>query len=112
MPDTTFVLNGKRVALGRTDPTQSLLRWLNRHGLHGTKEGCGDGDCGACTVALVTTGKDGKGALRAVNSCLLPVGLLPGREIVTVEGLADGETLHPVQQAMVDCAGSQCGYCT
>ena len=112
MPDTTFVLNGKRVALGRTDPTQSLLRWLNRHGLHGTKEGCGDGDCGACTVALVVTDADGNGTLRAVNSCLLPVGLLPGREVVTVEALADGDRLHPVQQAMVECAGSQCGYCT
>lgn len=112
MPDSTFVLNGKRVALGRTDPTQSLLRWLNRHGLHGTKEGCGDGDCGACTVALVATGHDGKGTLQAVNSCLLPVGVLPGREVITVEALADGDALHPVQQALVDCAGSQCGYCT
>jgi xanthine dehydrogenase small subunit len=110
--DTTFVLNGRAVELGRTDPTQPLLRWLHRHGLHGTKEGCGDGDCGACTVALLEAGPDGRGRWRAVNSCLLPVGLLPGREVTTVEALADGAALHPVQAAMVDCAGSQCGYCT
>jgi xanthine dehydrogenase small subunit len=110
--DPTFVLNGRRVALGRTDPTQPLLRWLHRHGLHGTKEGCGDGDCGACTVALLETDADGRSAYRAINSCVFPVGLLPGREVTTVEALADGERLHPVQQALVDCAGSQCGYCT
>jgi xanthine dehydrogenase small subunit len=110
--DTTFVLNGRRVELGRTDPAQPLLRWLHRHGLHGTKEGCGDGDCGACTVAIVEVDAQGRGHYRAINSCLFPVGLLPGREITTVEALADGARLHPVQQALVDCAGSQCGYCT
>jgi xanthine dehydrogenase iron-sulfur cluster and FAD-binding subunit A len=110
--DPTFVLNGRRVELGRTDPTQPLLRWLHRHGLHGTKEGCGDGDCGACTVALLDVDAQGRGSYRAINSCLFPVGLLPGREITTVEALAEGARLHPVQQALVDCAGSQCGYCT
>ncbi|MGH8029774.1 MAG: xanthine dehydrogenase small subunit, partial [Arenimonas sp.] len=110
--ETSFVLNGRRVELGRTDPTQTLLRWLQRHGSHGTKEGCGDGDCGACTVALVEIDAHGRAHHRAVNSCLLPVGLLPGREVTTVEALADGANLHPVQQAMVDHAGSQCGYCT
>ena len=103
--DTSFVLNGRRVELGRTDPTQTLLRWLQRHGSHGTKEGCGDGDCGACTVALVETDAHGRAHYRAVNSCLLPVGLLPGREITTVEALAEGDRLHPVQQALVDHAG-------
>src|SRR4249919_3539218 len=103
MPETTFTLNGKPVALDRADPTQSLLRWLNRHGLPGTKEGCGDGDCGACTVALVATDAQGNATLHAVNSCLLPMGLLPGRDVVTVEALADGDRLHPVQQALVDC---------
>lgn len=109
---TSFILNGRAVALDDCDPRESLLRWLRRQHLPGTKEGCADGDCGACTVALVEAGVDGSTELRAVNSCLLPMGLMPGREVLTVEALADGDALHPVQQAMVDCAGSQCGYCT
>ena len=109
---TTFTLNGRPVELSGDAPTQSLLRWLRQHHLAGTKEGCGDGDCGACTVVLVEA--DGAGGSRfvSVNSCLLPMGALPGREVLTVEALADGAVLHPVQRAMVDCAGSQCGYCT
>ena len=106
-----FQLNGRPVALAGSDPAESLLRWLNRHRLTGTKEGCADGDCGACTVAIVDT-SGGQPRYRAVNSCLMPVGQVAGREIVTVEALADGSTLHPVQQALVDTAGSQCGYCT
>lgn len=111
MTANTFSLNGTTVALDGADPTESLLRWLRRQALTGTKEGCADGDCGACTVALVEP-EDGCGRVRAINSCLLPLGVLPGREVLTVEALADGDTLHPVQAAMVDCAGSQCGYCT
>ncbi len=110
-PDT-FRLNGETRSLTDSDSRESLLRWLKRHRHTGTKEGCADGDCGACTVALIET--DGVGGSRyvAVNSCLLPVGVLPAREVLTVEALAEGEILHPVQQALVDCAGSQCGYCT
>ena len=108
----TFRLNGADIALAGTEPTESLLRWLKRQHLHGTKEGCADGDCGACTVALVERDAAGASRYRAVNSCLLPMGMLPGREVVTVEGLADGASLHPVQQALVDTGGSQCGYCT
>jgi xanthine dehydrogenase small subunit len=111
-PSTHFTLNGRSVALDGCDPNLSLLRWLRAQHLTGTKEGCGDGDCGACTVAMVETGADGISRFVAVNSCLLPLGLLPGREVLTVEALADGEALHPVQAAMVDCSGSQCGYCT
>ena len=110
--DTTFLLNGQRVDLTGAEPTQSLLRWLRGRHLTGTKEGCGDGDCGACTVVLVEADQDGVSHFVAVNSCLLPVGLLPGRELLTVEALADGEHLHPAQQALVDHHGSQCGYCT
>ena len=112
MNEPTFSLNQRQVPLAGTDPTESLLRWLKRQRLTGTKEGCGDGDCGACTVALVERDADGRAHFRAVNACLLPLGQLAGREVVTVEALASGETLHPVQQALVDCAGSQCGYCT
>ena len=109
---TSFILNEQTIALDGDDPRESLLRWLKRRQLHGTKEGCADGDCGACTVVLLEPGNDGRTEARAVNSCLLPVGLLPGRTVLTVEGLSRGNALHPVQQAMVDCAGSQCGYCT
>src|SRR5690606_7274875 len=107
-----FQLNGRRFDLVGSDPAESLLRWLKRQRLNGTKEGCGDGDCGACTVVLVETDADGRSHYRAVNSCLLPMGSVVGREIVTVEALADGDTLHPVQQALVEHSGSQCGYCT
>jgi xanthine dehydrogenase small subunit len=109
MDDTTFLLNGEPRSLAGADPAESLLRWLRRQRLTGTKEGCGDGDCGACTVALLEPAGP---HWRAVNACLLPLGALPGREVWTVEGLASGDRLHPVQQALVDTAGSQCGYCT
>lgn len=112
MTDPQFRLNHRDIVLTDVDPTESLLRWLKRARLTGTKEGCGDGDCGACTVALVERDANGRAHYRAVNSCLLPIGALAGREVVTVEALADGERLHPVQQALVDSAGSQCGYCT
>ncbi|MBA3458968.1 MAG: (2Fe-2S)-binding protein [Deltaproteobacteria bacterium] len=71
--------------------------------LTGTKEGCGEGECGACTVML-----DGE----AVNSCLVAVGQCDGRTITTVEGLAKGDVLHAVQRALVACGGAQCGICT
>ena len=112
MHTTEFTLNGQTVALDGTDGRESLLRWLKRRRLHGTKEGCADGDCGACTVVLIERDHDGRSSTRAVNSCLLPMGLMPGREVLTVEALAADDALHPVQQAMVDGAGSQCGYCT
>jgi xanthine dehydrogenase small subunit len=111
-PAESFRLNAATVPLAGTDPTESLLRWLKRQRLTGTKEGCADGDCGACTVALVQVDGAGVARYQAVNSCLLPMGSVAGREVLTVEALADGDTLHPVQQALVDCAGSQCGYCT
>jgi xanthine dehydrogenase small subunit len=109
---TSFTLNGATVELAGADPQQSLLRWLKAQRLQGTKEGCGDGDCGACTVAMIEVDADGRAQWTAVNSCLLPLGSVVGRELLTVEALADGEALHPAQQALVDCAGSQCGYCT
>ncbi len=89
----------------------TLLEYLRQNGYVGTKEGCGDGDCGACTVALIGADANGKPQYQAVNSCLLPLGAIAGREIITVEGVANGQ-LHPVQAAMVETGGSQCGYCT
>jgi carbon-monoxide dehydrogenase small subunit len=98
-----ITLNGKRTAL--EVPAHRLLLDLLRDeiGLTGTKEGCGTGDCGACTVLL-----NGK----PVNSCLIFSGELDGADIVTIEGLKIGPELHPVQQAFIQDGGVQCGYCT
>ena len=106
----TFTLNGESIATPSA-ATTTLLQYLQQIGRTGTKQGCGDGDCGACTVAIVGTDANGKPNYQAVNSCLIPLGSVAGRAIVTVEGLA-GEQLHPVQAAMVETGGSQCGYCT
>ncbi|MEI4473190.1 xanthine dehydrogenase small subunit [Frigidibacter sp. MR17.24] len=109
MPEIAFHLNGTPVRVELADPTRTLLDLLREdRGLTGTKEGCNEGDCGACTV-MVT---DAAGT-RALNACILFVAQLHGRAVTTVEGIAapDGR-LHPVQQAMVDHHGSQCGFCT
>lgn len=106
-----FTLNGKTVRPRGISPTQTLLEFLRQQGHIGTKEGCGDGDCGACTVAIIARGSDGQPHYQAVNSCLIPMGAIAGHEIVTVEGVSNG-SLHPVQTAMVQTGGSQCGYCT
>ncbi|MEY2479742.1 MAG: xanthine dehydrogenase large subunit [Verrucomicrobiota bacterium] len=106
-----FRLNGKPVRLDSVSPNMTLLDWLRTNGLTGSKEGCAEGDCGACSVAIVDLDRNGKPTYRAINSCLVPLPLMAGRDIVTVEGVANGK-LHPVQQAMVDNHGSQCGYCT
>jgi xanthine dehydrogenase small subunit len=109
--ETVFLLNGEEVRLSVDDPTRTLLDWLREErGLTGTKEGCNEGDCGACSV-VVTEG--GEGAARALNACILFLPQLHGRAVRTVEGLAapDG-ALHPVQEAMVAHHGSQCGFCT
>ncbi len=105
---TTFLLNGSEIT-AETPPTTTLLDWLREdRGLCGTKEGCNEGDCGACSV-MVT---DESGA-KALNACILFMPQLEGKAVRTVEGIAapDG-TLHPVQQAMIDHHGSQCGFCT
>src|SRR5450432_1861200 len=109
-----FVLNGRAVDAAGVGSHVSLLQWLRAQGLCGTKEGCAEGECGACAVALRKSEPGEAGShFEAVNSCLLPLGALDGREVVTVEGVArtDG-SLHPVQSAMVAAGGSQCGYCT
>lgn len=108
-----FILNGEDISLGDVRPTETLLDFLRlRRRLTGTKEGCAEGDCGACTV-LIGRLIDGKLAYESVNACIRFVGSLNATHVVTIEHLAakDG-ALHPVQQAMVDCHGSQCGFCT
>jgi xanthine dehydrogenase small subunit len=109
MTDIAFLLNGTPIRLADPAPTRTLLDWLREdRGLTGTKEGCNEGDCGACTV-MVT---DDHGT-RALNACILFLPQLQGKAVRTVEGLAapDG-SLHPVQRAMIDHHGSQCGFCT
>ncbi|MCK0141847.1 xanthine dehydrogenase small subunit [Aliiroseovarius sp. F20344] len=104
----TFLLNGESVTLRDVDPTQSTLNWLRENrGLTGTKEGCNEGDCGACTVMV----RDAGGA-KAVNACILFLGQLDGKSVTTVEALAGDDGLHPVQTALIEEHGSQCGFCT
>ena len=107
--NVTFLLNGESVELHNVPPTATLLDWLrDTRGLTGTKEGCNEGDCGACTVMV----QDQQGA-RALNACILFLPQIHGKSIRTVEGIAspDGE-LHPVQDAMITHHGAQCGFCT
>ena len=111
-----LIVNGRAVSTAGVAPTTTLLAWLRANGLTGSKEGCAEGDCGACSVALVDRDAGGKATYRAFNSCIALVPMFAGREIVTVEGLArcgaDKKQLHPVQAAMVEHYGAQCGYCT
>jgi isoquinoline 1-oxidoreductase subunit alpha len=96
-------LNRQTQTLGDEQASQPLLWWLREdQGLTGTRYGCGQGVCGACTVHL-----DGQ----AVRSCITPCSAAGGRELTTIEGLARGDVLHPVQQAWLELAVAQCGYC-
>ncbi len=107
-----LTLNGRAIRVENFSPNTTLLEYLRGIGCTGSKEGCAEGDCGACSVAMVDRDAHGKAGYRAINSCLVPISLLAGREVVTVEGVAQRGELHPVQKAMVECHGSQCGYCT
>jgi xanthine dehydrogenase small subunit len=109
MTDVAFLLNGTPVRVQNAAPTRTLLDWLREErGLTGTKEGCNEGDCGACSVIVTDAGGP-----KALNACILFLPQLQGRAVRTVEGIAHADgTLHPVQQAMVDHHGSQCGFCT
>ena len=109
MAGIAFLLNGTPVRVTGEPPTRTLLDWLrDTRGLCGTKEGCNEGDCGACTVMV--TDADGS---RALNACILFLPQLEGKAVRTVEGIAGPEgTQHPVQEAMVAHHGSQCGFCT
>ena len=98
-----FKLNKRETELAG-DPNQILLWVLRNHfGLTGTKYGCGIGFCGACTVLIDN---------EPVRSCMIPVSDVAGKSVVTIEGLAEGEKLHPVQQAFIDHDALQCGFCT
>ncbi|MDH3404411.1 MAG: xanthine dehydrogenase small subunit [Acidobacteriota bacterium] len=108
-----FLLDGEVHSVRDVDPNTTVLEYLREHlRKTGTKEGCAEGDCGACTVVVGEL--EGEGVrLRAINSCIQFLPTLDGKELFTVESLRgrDG-SLHPVQRALVDCHGSQCGFCT
>lgn len=103
MKEISFKINGKPYSLS-IKPSRTLLEMLREDlGLTGTKEGCGQGECGACTVIL-----DGK----TVNSCIMLAVEADNKEITTIEGISDHEKMHPIQEAFVSQGGMQCGFCT
>ncbi len=107
-----FLLNGQQVEINNINPNTTLLLFLRQNAsLKGTKEGCSSGDCGACTV-LVGSKQGEHWEYKAINSCLALLASMHGKQVITVEALASDSELHPVQQAMVDNNGSQCGFCT
>ena len=107
-----FFRNGVRVELDRVGPNETLLDYLRlRENKTGTKEGCNEGDCGACTVALGRL-QNGRLFYEPVNSCIQLLGQVDGADVIIVDDLAEQNHLHPVQKAMVDEHGSQCGFCT
>ncbi len=107
-----FRRNGRDVRIGEFSPRATVLDWLRlQERSTGTKEGCAEGDCGACAVVVVRE-RDGRMVYEPVNSCITLLGQLDGAELITVEDLADDGVLHPVQEAMARMHGSQCGFCT
>ena len=112
MDDLTVTVNGQRRPLTGTRAHTTALEWLRETGLSGSKEGCAEGECGACAVLVAQADGSGGTTWTSVNSCLVPVAALDGQEVVTSEGLGTPEALHPVQTELAIGGGSQCGYCT
>lgn len=115
--EIVFIQDGeiKRISMGMKgiQPTTTVLNYLRNSSDHkGTKEGCAEGDCGACTVVIAEITETNKLKYTAIDSCLVFMPMLHGKQLLTVENLKADEKLHPVQQEMVDKNGSQCGYCT
>ncbi|GEB14246.1 xanthine dehydrogenase small subunit [Pimelobacter simplex] len=111
-PGAAVTVNGAARALVGARPPVTALDWLRGLGLTGAKEGCAEGECGACAVLVARPGIDAPTEWTAVNACLLPAASLAGQEVVTAEGLGTPAALHPVQHEMAVRGGSQCGYCT
>jgi xanthine dehydrogenase small subunit len=116
-------VNGEDTAIGDATVHTTVLDWLRDRGLTGAKEGCAEGECGACSVLVARPGTDTTGVVgwgknqaqtewTAVNACLVPVATLDGQEVVTSEGLGSSTALHPVQTELAVRGGSQCGFCT
>ena len=107
-----LTLNGRRASLAGVSPHTTALDWLRARGLTGAKEGCGEGECGACAVLVARPGLETPTEWVALSSCLMPAVALDGEEVVTVEGLGAPGQLHPVQRELAGRGGTQCGYCT
>jgi xanthine dehydrogenase small subunit len=112
MASATITVNGQPASLADVPTHTTVLDFLRERGLTGCKEGCAEGECGACSVLVARPGIASPAEWIAVNACLAPVAALDGQEIVTAEGLGTPEALHPVQREMAVRGGSQCGYCT
>jgi xanthine dehydrogenase small subunit len=112
MEAPAVTVNGRRVPLAGASPHTTALDWLRGQGLTGCKEGCAEGECGACSVLVARPGLGTATEWTALNACLVPVAALDGQELVTAEGLGTPGALHPVQLEMAVRGGSQCGYCT
>lgn len=117
MNKISFILDNKIVQIdfvkSKYSPTTTVLQYLrDLPGHKGVKEGCNEGDCGACTVVIAEPGNNEKLQYKAYDSCLLFIPMLHGKQLITVENLGNSNNLHPVQQAMVETDGSQCGFCT
>ncbi|WP_310525713.1 2Fe-2S iron-sulfur cluster-binding protein, partial [Nocardioides sp.] len=111
MPDPQIIVNGQSHPLARVPAHTNALDFLRDLGLTGAKEGCAEGECGACAVLVCRPAGDGS-RWTPVNACLVPAIALDGQEVVTAEGLGSPDHLHPVQAEMAARGGSQCGYCT
>jgi xanthine dehydrogenase small subunit len=107
-----LTVNGRTRDLGDVGGHVTLLDWLRSTGLTGSKEGCAEGECGACAVLVSRPDGDGRSRWTAINACLVPAAAFDGLEVITAEGFGTPEALHPVQKEMADRGGSQCGYCT
>ncbi len=105
-------VNGRALPMGDVPAYVSALDWLREQGLTGSKDGCAEGECGACTLLVARPGVERPTEWTPVNGCLVPMAGLAGQELVTAEGLGSPEALHPVQSELVTWGGSQCGYCT
>jgi xanthine dehydrogenase small subunit len=112
MQSPSVTVNGRTMPLDGVPPHTTALDWLRGSGLIGCKEGCAEGECGACSVLVARPGLATPTQWTALNACLLPIAALDGQELVTAEGLGSSSALHPVQREMAVRGGSQCGYCT
>src|SRR5690625_2361793 len=105
-------INGRDVDVTRAGAHTTALNFLRSEGFTSVKEGCAEGECGACAIMVSRPDDNGGTRWTAINSCLVPAAALADQEVYSSEGFADGEELHPVQHEMAVRGGSQCGYCT